>query len=113
MEISDREYLILMGEHDYCMCMLNECIKELNKTQSKAMSSPINQLIDKATSFNCIEWEIVALNIYWCEQVIERRKKLDIDFEATQMLKDGLKDFIIKCGKEDFYNKIMQSIKDN
>ena len=106
----DKEYLLALGELDYCQHMLFETIKALNLTQSKAMQSPINQLIDNATGFNGVDWEMVALSLYWCEQVIVRKNKLGYPLETVETLRKGMMDLMIKSGKEDFYNKVKLEI---
>lgn len=108
--MNNKEYLITLGELDYCQHMLFDTVKSLNQTQPKAMQSPINQLIDNATGFNGIDWKMIALTIYWCEQVIIRKKKLEHLFDTTETLRKGLEDLMKKSGKEDFYDKVKNEI---
>ena len=108
--MTDKEWFFKMAELDYCQHMLFEIVKELNKNNSNSMNSPINQLIDNANGFFGVDWKTVALALYWCNEVITRKKALNINFEATEKLRSGLEQLMKKSGKEDFYNQVKNEI---
>jgi len=105
--MKNKKWFLIKSELDYCEYCLYEAVKLLNQTQNEACTNPINRLIDNAVGFNDFDYRKTVMVVYWCEQVILRKKKLQIEYDATQILKDGVESFLIKVGKEEYLKECL------